>query len=199
MLRNSGIAQKLSRILGKICGNIPLHPTVITISSILFAFSAYFLLDYNSWISFGLFLFAFFADALDGAVARAKNLESRKGAFIDGIADRIVEFFIILSLFKLSMPFLLIPNVIWLFIILFFGTGMTSFVKAYSDHTKTLRHEKAIKMSGMLERAERSILLLFAFLLVLFGSDFSIVIVMFTAVLSFFTFLERFMFVIKHN
>lgn len=192
MLKNSEIGREFSSFLGRVFRNIPLHPNIITLSSVFFALVGYLAYDYGGWISFGLFVFAFFVDALDGAVARAKNMQTRKGAFIDGVCDRVVEFFIILTLLRMPVTFLILPPYLWLLMVLFFGTGMTSFVKAYAEHTQVLHHARAVRMPGMLERAERSALLMGVFFLVLMDSEFSAVVLMFTAMLSFLTFIERF-------
>ncbi len=191
MLKNSGFGQGVSKILGKLFRGIPLHPNIITASSVFFALLAYFAYEYNGWHSLGLFLLAFFVDAIDGAVARAKGMQTRKGAFIDGMCDRVVEFFIILVLFKAAIPELLLEKELWLLIVLFFGTGMTSFVKAYAEHTELMHHARAVKMPGMLERAERSALLALVLLLSLLGNEYSAVVLMFTAALSFLTVVER--------
>ncbi len=192
MLKNSGFGHGASRALGRIFRNFPLHPNIITVSAVFFAFFAYLSYPNNGWLSFSLFGVAFLTDAIDGAVARAKNLESRKGAFLDGITDRIVEFLLILALFNTPIPRLVLEKDLWLLIILFFGTGMTSFVKAYAEHTGAMHHAHAAAMPGILERAERSALIMAVFALALLNNDFSAAVLMFVALLSFLTFLERF-------
>ena len=105
-------------------------------------------------------------DAIDGAVAREKNLVSKKGAFLDGISDRLVEFFLILALFKFTTDS---TTQLLLLAILFFGTVMTAFVKAYAEHSQIIKHNEALCMPGILERTERSILLLLALMFFVFG------------------------------
>jgi archaetidylinositol phosphate synthase len=199
MLKNSEFGQGLSKFLGRIFRNFPLHPNLITASSAVFALMGYVVYaqryDYAGWVAFGLFLLALFVDAVDGAVARAKNLQTRKGAFIDGVFDRVVEFFIILTLIAMPVPIVILQKDVWLMGVLFFGTGMTSFVKAYAEHTEVMHHARAVKMPGMLERAERSALLMLVMLLVILGSEYSAAVLMFTALLSFLTFVERFAYV----
>jgi len=138
-----------------------------------------------------LFLIAFALDAADGAVARAKNKVSDQGAFIDGIADRIVEFCLlitILMMFPLNTEMQLV-----IFSILFFGTCMTAFVKAYAEHRGVMKHEQAAKLPGLLERAERSVLLLAAFVLLIAGYGlYGIYVLYLVAGLSLITFLQRF-------
>lgn len=201
MLKNSELGKGFSRFLGSVFKSIPIHPNIITASAIVFAFIGYITYPfyYAGWFSLVFFFLAFFVDALDGAIARAKNMETRKGAFLDGICDRLVEFFLILVLFNAAIPLLILEKYYWLLIVLFFGTGMTSFVKAYADHTGAIHHARAIKMSGMLERAGRVILLMLIFVLTLIGNDFSAVVLMFTAMLCFFTFVERLLFVLGSN
>lgn len=192
MLKNSKMGKGFSGMLGNAFRNVPLHPNTITYFSVVFALLGYAAYDYNGWYALCLFALAFFVDALDGAVARAKNMSSAKGAFIDGVCDRLVEFFIILVLFKTADFTLVLEKDSWLLIVLFFGTGMTSFVKAYAEHAGVMKHEEAVKMPGMLERAERSILLVVALILALLQNEYAAAVIMFTATLSFLTFVQRF-------
>ncbi|MGV8176715.1 MAG: CDP-alcohol phosphatidyltransferase family protein, partial [Candidatus Bilamarchaeaceae archaeon] len=149
---------------------------------------AYFAYAGSIQYCFILFALAFFIDAVDGAVARAKRLTSKKGAFLDGITDRVVEFLFIVSLYLFAPSFIL-----WLFAILFFGTCMTSFVKAYAEHKELLSKKDASSLPGLLERAERCILLLLAMALLMFGYKLYAAYVIFgTALLCIVTFLQRF-------
>ena len=191
MIKSSQFAKSVSEKLGKFLAWLPLHPNSITILSVLMAALAYFTwgISIVSQIqALILFLFAFFFDAVDGAIARAKSLTTKEGAFLDGISDRLVEFFVVLALLK-TAPGLQLP----LITILFFGTAMTAFVKAYAEHAQLLSHEDALKMPGLMERTERSLLLLAAMVLFMFNSQniFAIV-VYFTAVMSVLTFIQRF-------
>ncbi len=197
MLKHTKFAKAVSNFIGKIFSWLPVNPNSITILSVIMA-----VLAYVVWLprlehkleGIILFILAFFFDAIDGAVARAKKLESKQGAFLDGIADRIVEFFLILTLFKIYA--FNIEMQVLLFAILFFGTGMTSFVKAYAEHQGLLKHNEAIALSGLFERTERSIALLFIFLLA--NLDYYNVVrplIYITAALSIITFAERFWYV----
>lgn len=194
MLKHTKFARMVSELFGRSFAWLPLHPNAITILSVLLAIAGY--LTWTPMLetraeAILLFAFAFFFDAIDGAVARAKKLESKQGAFLDGIADRVVEFFLILTLFKMfSLNF---EVQLLLLAILFFGTGMASFVKAYGEHQGVLTHEEAISMPGIFERTERSIALLAIFLLantdyMIFAKQLSYV----TAALCIVTFAERF-------
>ncbi len=166
MLKRTGFANAVSDSLGRLFAWLPLHPNTITILSVVLA-----VLGYVTWLpgleqkveSMLLFAFAFFFDAIDGAVARAKKLDSKQGAFLDGVADRVVEFFLVLVLFKIYA--FNIEMTALFFFILFFGTAMTSFVKAYAEHQGMLKHEEAVALPGIFERTERSIALLAVFFL----------------------------------
>ncbi len=193
MLKNSGILQKF---FYKVFSN----SNFIAISAVFFALLAYFVYNYDIWVSFGLFIFVFFMNEACYIVIR-RDIQTRNNIFVNGIANRIVEFFIILTLFKVpipyTVPYIIVQKDIWLLIVLFFGTGMTSFVKAYAEYTGAVKHEHVMEMPGMLERTERSFLLIIVYLFILINNEFSsAVVLMFAAVLSFLTFIERFINVI---
>jgi len=195
MLKSTKTAQEASGMIGKLLAWIPLDPNSITLTSIFVAFFGFIAYEPNlvgGIMSLLLFLIAFALDVVDGAIARAKNMVTKEGAFIDGIADRIVEFLLLLVLLKMFATNSTVQVVI--VSILFFGTCMTAFVKAYSEHKGMLKHEKAEKLGGVLERSERSLLLLIAFTLVVAGqTQYGIYALYLTAILSFFTFLQRFL------
>lgn len=174
---------------------IPLHPNHITLISIIFASIAFVLFQYNPLYSLILFAISFFIDALDGVIARAKKLVSKKGAFLDGISDRLVEFFLILTI----LVYLSVDQVIFLSSIgiLFFGTCMTSYVKAYAHHQGVLTEEKSKKLGGILQRAERVILLFLTLILFVYSPHYAIYLLVLTAILSFITFIQRLYLVLK--
>ncbi len=193
MIKSAGLSEKVSSELGRIFAFLPLHPNLITLFSVLFAVAG-FIFSYFSFLLYAFFSFflAFFFDVLDGAVARAKKLATKKGAFLDGVADRVVEFFLIISLMLFNLPDVVLPSWLWLVSILFFGSCMTSFVKAYAHHKEVLKKEEAEKLGGILERGERGALLLLAFLLVVLNYNFyASLLLVFIAVLSFATFVYR--------
>lgn len=183
-----GLRPYLERI-EPLAGKIPLHPTTITFLGLVFAIAGAITVTVSPGVAFVFFLLAFATDAVDGAVARAKKLTSRKGAFLDGILDRVVEFFLIMALWT-GFGWT-VSEQIALISILFFGTAMTSFVKAYAEHSGMLEHEKAVAMPGILERPERSILLLAIFACLLLGLGWNSWLLYAAAILSLATFLQR--------
>ncbi len=143
----SGFQEKI----GEIIRPLPLHPNHITILSVIFAIAGSYFLWKNDALGLAFFVLAFAIDGLDGALARAKNLTSNFGAYLDGISDRFVEFFAILPL--LFQAQLMLPSIFTLF----FGTCMVSFSKAYADHREVLDSKTASKLKTLLPRAERVI------------------------------------------
>jgi phosphatidylglycerophosphate synthase len=197
MLKSSGIGKSASGLLGKMFGWVPIHPNAVTVIAVLFSIIGFYFFFISEFVlGLALFILAFLLDAVDGAIARAKGLVSKKGAFLDGISDRLVEFFLILALFVSVKGNL--ETQILLLSILFFGTTMTSFVKAYSEHSGLLDNETAKKMPGLLERAERSVLLLLAPVLLVLGLESWVLpLLALIALLSVITFVQRIYIVIK--
>ena len=98
---------------------------------------------------------------VDGSVARATGQVSLRGAYVDGVVDRYVELFTCLGLLLYvgRTEFLYLPSEAW-FVLLIFGSIMTSFVRAYADHRGLVKDPGVLKrMGGLLERLERLMLL----------------------------------------
>lgn len=198
MLKSAGAAGGISSFLGKYLGWVPLSPNQVTVLSVLCAVAGFVLFcSGNQWYGFAAFALAFVLDAVDGAVARARGETSRIGGFLDGVSDRLVEFFLLLSLLfvPLGMPFA--PDAAWILFVLFFGTCMAAFVKAYANYQGVLQKEEADRMPGLLERGERGALLMVFVLLVLYGFAYAWVLFAIIAALSLLTFLQRVLFVVK--
>ena len=69
----------------------PFIPSTITMSRIfLTPVIAYLWMNYFILTGAAVFIFAAWTDWLDGIIARALNLESDFGAFMDGLADKIM-------------------------------------------------------------------------------------------------------------
>lgn len=167
MLKKNRAAERLQKIAGEALAIIPLTPNQWTALSVLVAGVGFLSLVYHdALLATGLFLLAVAIDAIDGAVARAKCMESRKGAFIDGICDRFVEAFALFGLMFYGLPGVYLTADVWLALLLFFGTCMTTFVRAYAEHRKLLDAQQTGKMpGGVFERAERVLLILAVILL----------------------------------
>ncbi len=198
MLKSGGMAGGVSSSLGKYLGWVPLSPNQITVLAVLCAiagFGLFYLGEY--WLGLAAFALAFLLDAVDGAVARARGETSKMGGFLDGVSDRLVEFFLLISLLfvPLGMPYA--PDAFWIILVLFFGTCMAAFVKAYAAYQGALTREEADKMPGILERGERGAFLMLFVFLVLYGFAYAWVLFAAIALLSILTFLQRLRFVVK--
>jgi phosphatidylglycerophosphate synthase len=153
-------------------------------------------------LGWGLLLFSLsaFIDIVDGTVARVTGQASIKGAFIDGVVDRYVELLLYLGLlFYLGRgEFLGLRTEVW-FMLLFFGSLMTTFVRAYADHRGLVKGEAELKkMGGLLERFERLMLLYAGMFLGLFNVQWLMAAIALTAALANLTALQRIAFAIRH-
>ena len=154
---------KLQASIGNLFKWLPCHPNDITLLSLVAAIAGAYFVFLKDPLGILFFLLAFAFDGLDGAVARAKKLTSAFGAYLDGILDRLVEFFALLPLFfdaSLMLPSLLV---------LFFGSTMTAFSKAYADHREVMDAKSAAGMRTLLPRAERVIGIFLALVLFVYG------------------------------
>lgn len=180
--------------------SVPLSPNQITTTSLLFGIlgALLVLVDIKYIIpSFILFIFAFLFDAIDGAVARAKKLVSNKGAFIDGVFDRVVDFCIILALYIITPEKTYLTNLT--FLLLIFISALPSFITAYAEHKKAMSKSAVNKIPKSLGRPERSLLLLLAFLFGISNMfDYLIYAVIIVVAISLWASLVRFRFVIQN-
>jgi phosphatidylglycerophosphate synthase len=195
MLKKIPALRSLQSSLGRLAASLPVSPNQITCFSLLLALIAFFFASQGQPLfSLLFFVLAGAADALDGAVARARKQVSARGAYIDGIIDRLVEFLFVLSFAFYALPAFVLPAALSLVLILFLGSAMTSFAVAYADHRKIANPAKIARVPGILPRAERLILLFAALAFVPFSPAASSVMLACAAVLSFMTFLQRFLY-----
>lgn len=135
-------------------------PNSITIFSlflaILFAISFYyqFLI-----ISFFLLLAASYLDALDGAVARKFQKESKKGDFLDHLLDRYSDFII---LFAMTISFF---GNLYFGILAIAGTFLSSYVGTQSQAVGLTR-----MYGGFPGRADRLVIILIVIVIQIFTS-----------------------------
>ncbi len=149
------------------------------------AFASYFILREEFLMASVFFAAASLFDIIDGSVARFTGKATKRGAYLDTITDRYVEFIVITGLLLITLPSFLLQSYVWLFLYLF-GSLMTTYAKAAAKE----KLDMEIK-GGLLERAERMILLFAGILLASFGKIYLVYIVAFMAVLSNITALQR--------
>jgi phosphatidylglycerophosphate synthase len=163
------ISKRVGIKLGIAFAQFPLSPNKWTIISLLPAIAGiYFLLRHE--LAYALFLFALAAamDAIDGGVARVMGKVTNYGAYLDGMTDRFVEAAMLFGLMLFGYPDWMVPGWMWLTGMLFFGTTMTTFSRAYADHRKVVTEKELLdRMGGILERAER-LMLIFASMIAYF-------------------------------
>jgi cardiolipin synthase len=92
--------------------------------------------DYFRWIALGIFLFAGILDLLDGYIARKFYQETKLGALLDPLADKILLVSAYICLYKLGALFDIVRFPLWFVvgviireIILLLGIAVIRFVK----------------------------------------------------------------------
>ena len=71
--------------------NLPTILTLLRIASIpLLAIVYYLPWEYSNWLCTGIFIAAAITDWLDGHLARKMELETKFGAFLDPVADKLM-------------------------------------------------------------------------------------------------------------
>ena len=162
MLKQNEGLRGLQAAMGNALAAIPLTPNQWTFLSVALALVAALAVAVTNNLVLGLALFAFAAlfDVIDGAVARARNQTSALGGFVDGVADRFVEASFIFSFMFIPLPTVIADPKIWLALLIFLGTCMPAFIRAYADHKGVISREKALAMGGIFERSERLLVIL---------------------------------------
>jgi phosphatidylglycerophosphate synthase len=184
--------QKLSVKIGILFSRIPLSPNQWTIVSLIPAvLAAYFLAKDQFLEAAALFIIASFLDLVDGSVARARGMSTKFGAYLDTIVDRYVEALIVLALLFVSLPNagFFFPMQFWILLYLF-GAMMTTYAKAAAKE-KEIAGEGSELKGGILERAERLIILFVGIVAAYFSPIYLSYAIVLLAVLSNFSALQR--------
>jgi len=180
--------QKIEKIVGRIFSFLPFYPNDYTRFSVFLAFfSFYFLTQKKIILSLFFFSISAFCDFVDGAIARYKNIPTKKGAYLDTICDRYVEGFLLLGMIFLPLPKVIFPANFWIFLILF-GGMMTTYAKAAAKEKELVFLELK---GGLLSRGERIILLIISLLLGIFNFLWMSYFLVFIAILTNITALQR--------
>jgi len=199
-LKQTKLGSSFQLAIGNLFSFLPLTPNQVTVLSLLPALAGfYFASQHLPLHSLFFFILAGALDALDGAMARARKQVSAKGAYIDGIVDRLVEFLLVLSFFFYPLPGFILTSGIALILILFFGSAMTSFATAYAEHRHVADSRKIALQPGILPRAERLILLFAALAFIPYSPVAASFILFSGAVLCAITFFQRFLFFASQN
>jgi len=181
--------KKISNWTASIFSKLGLTPNQYTLISLLFVLvSFYFLIKEKLILALIFFLLAAFLDFLDGAVAKFLEKKTKKGAYLDTICDRYVEGIILFGFLFLPLKgFFLLPAEIWIFLALF-GSFLTTYAKAAAKEKGVVTEELK---KGLLGRPERIILIVLAIFLGIFNLLWAIYPIIFLAVFSNITALQR--------
>ncbi len=188
----------LEKIVGKVFGILPLTPNQYTYLSGFFALvGLWFMFKTDLVWAIAFFLIAAGLDFVDGAVARAKNMSSKVGAYLDTVFDRYVEGIIFFGMFFLPLPTVFIPGQAWVYLAIF-GSVVTTYVKAAAKEKDLVNQELK---GGLLSRGERLILIFIALVLGVMYPDYLYMtyVVAIIAVLANFTAIQRFQSAIAIN
>jgi len=160
------MSKRIGIKLGIIFAQVPLSHNKWTIISLMPAIAGlHFLLRHELVYALGFFVLAAAMDAIDGGVARVIGRVTNYGAYLDGMVDRFVEAALLFGLMMFGYPDWIVPGWMWIAGMLFFGTTMTTFSRAYADHRKVVTDsEQLSRMGGLLERPERLVLIFISML-----------------------------------
>ena len=90
-IRVKDVLFHIDRKLIKLCGNIYINPNFLTFLRILLVpFIIFFYINEYYIITSVFFILAIITDLIDGLMARKYNKETKLGAFIDPLADKIL-------------------------------------------------------------------------------------------------------------
>lgn len=159
----------LSEAAGKLFSLIPLSPNAWTLLSLIPASATLYLMA-NRYYVYALATYALtaMADVIDGAVARATNKTTKKGAYLDTMVDRIIEFMIIYGFFLSPMSGYYLSLYEWSLVLLF-GSLFSTYAKAASVE-KGLSSD-GIK-GGVMEHSDRMVVYFIIIALLAFHENF---------------------------
>ena len=202
MLKGKKSSKGIQEKVGELLSFVPLRPNHWTVLALFIGLMGAFAIALMQNLYFGLLLFVIGGpmDMVDGAVARARNEATRFGGFLDGVSDRFMEALFLFAFMFYPLPEILVDSKIWLAGLVFMGTCMPSFIRAYAEHNKVVSHSNAKKMGGLFERSERLILLaagLFAGITI--SMDYFVGAVILSVVLSSITVLQRIAYVLQQR
>ncbi|MCK5022872.1 MAG: CDP-alcohol phosphatidyltransferase family protein [Candidatus Aenigmarchaeota archaeon] len=180
----AGLSLKIGMVFSKV-GLSPNQWTFITIIPTLIA--VYFLMENQFLMAALFFIVSAFIDLVDGSVARVMGKVSKLGAYFDTIMDRYVEGIILFGLLFVGLPDFYISASAWIVLYLI-GSFMTTYAKSAAKEKNLTVDE--IK-GGLLERAERLIILFVGILLAYYSTLYLTYIIVLLAVLTNITALQR--------
>ena len=178
----------VSLAIGSIFSRAGLSPNQWTILTIVPTLLSLYYLMRSEFLLAALFLIiAGFLDMVDGAVARVMGKVTKLGAYLDTMMDRYVEALIILGLLFVALPDFYFSSSVWLFLY-FMGALFTTYAKAAAKEKELVEEELK---GGILERAERLLILFAGIVLAHFNVLYLTYIIVVLAVLTNISALQR--------
>jgi archaetidylinositol phosphate synthase len=172
--------------LGNAVAKTGVEPNVLTLAGLLFSIAAAGAFAYGNLVyAFMLLFLGSLFDVLDGAVAKAQRKVTKFGGYLDSVADRYADAFILIGIaMYLNEHHVLIMVVI-------VGSILVSYSRA--------RAETVIDKCdvGLAERSERLIILMVATLLAIAGVNLFYEALVLLAVLTHLTVLQRILYTRK--
>jgi phosphatidylglycerophosphate synthase len=149
------LGHSLDAPLGFIAKRIPFSPNTLTITGFIVTLIAAFVIPYNIRLGGIFIMIGGIFDMLDGVVARTNGKTTKFGAFLDSVLDRYSDAFLFLSI-----AWYLAAHGDHIGSFLSIGTLMGAFLISYTRARAEGLGESC--HTGIMERPERIILLIFA-------------------------------------
>ena len=183
--------ENISKLLGNLFSKLPFSPNQLTASSIFLAFIyLFFIIKKELTLAILFFILSSVLDFIDGALAKFSQKASELGSYLDTVCDRYVEAIFLFGFLFLDLPKIYFDSKIWIFLALF-GSLMTTFayLKAVAGKERQT-FGQGIKKS-LLDRPERLITIFISLVLGLFNISLVIYPIIFLAVFSNITAIQR--------
>ena len=183
--------KNISRATGNLFSKLPFSPNHLTVSSLLFAFIyLFFIIKKELALAILFFVLSSVLDFADGSLARFSNRESDLGSYLDTMLDRYTEAIFLFGFFFLDLTKIYFDSKIWIFLALF-GSLMTAFayLKAVAGKERQTFGQGFKK--SLLDRPERLLVIFISLILGLLNISWVIYPIIFLAVFSNLTALQR--------
>ncbi len=149
------LGHSLDAPLGFIAKRIPFSPNALTVTGFVITVIAAFIIPYNIRLGGIFIMIGGIFDMLDGIVARTSGKTTKFGAFLDSVLDRYSDAFLFLSI-----AWYLAAHGDHAGSFLSIGTMLGAFLISYARARAEGLEQEC--QTGIMERSERIILLIFA-------------------------------------
>ena len=143
----------ISYRFGLICTLLRISPNALTYLGLLGAIGT--ALTSQTWWSIGFLVFSLFCDGIDGSVAIFQQRDSKWGATLDSVVDRISEALWFYTLYAIGVP-AWIPIALWS-------------VAAFQEYARTKLISLGVSDIGVVTPAERPMRASYIFIILVMG------------------------------